>query len=1098
MKLNKKKLLKSLLIFLVSIFSILGISLLVLHNDASRNFIINQVVKFVQSGDFSLKIKGANKELTHVDQINIKGLSYSIDIFHLNVKRDRTVIYPRLKAETVVFKSLNTEKKSSANFDLKKISDVLRKTRLFVKTLKVSKVILKIDNEEHLCEDVAYQSEKNQDVISARIKQSKSNIIVDWTNSGQLRGDFENIFGYSVNFQIGSLRKSEPTYKIMVKNSNQELIAQGSILDKMKTIAISKASFKHKDIKLDFSGKALLNSNQLNLSTKLSLDNFIDTRRVPSEVVKNFSNISANLLIEKKGEEFDAKISFERNNRKIGHSRIKFKDKFLSAQFDVSWIDLWGYKINNLNVQSNDLKDFAINIDGDDFKCTSEIVYDKDIIIKDLICDVEKGKVVSKKAFSLNDFNSLFEFNFESLDFFKKLCKLNGNVTGKLSFPNKKFRIDAKVSKLYCKDYELYNGRVSGSLDDLKIDVDDVRCFRNTLKSLTFTKKNKGLSLKAKLNNKSDVILQGSYADNVLHAVGNIKNKNNLLELKDGSANFNKKQYNISFEVTDKSKIGKFQLSVSPDKINSTIENLSVRGIGQIFNKTLPQCFVNGGFSLTPQQNLFFGNGHLKLDGIISKKSTFDINLKQDQKGLYIQGDLANATDHLQFNTLIPIFVDRNLNYSIKKDFPIEIFAKGGVHIENFFEFPDGVNVRGKIDSDFSVGGSLVSPEINGTLEYTKASIVVSDVVLRNGTIKLKGCKNKFLVDNASFTDSYGKKVEILGGVNLSFSDDIFSINSDLTLNFDNFCLFNTDTTKIHVLGTGKMTGPIDDMKLSGDLKVPLCELTFSETENTSDYEDIVFVNDKFLRKKKEKKNDFFLYDVGLACSRIKIVGDIYKLEFGGNLHLGSYKKEATLSGSMKLKEGKLNLFGKRMIFEKTEVEFTENHPFDPKLSLVCSKNLDNIKVFLRITNTPERGMSIDLYSKPHYTQDVILSQMMFGKSSRNLSVGEAAQLAHALNSLKQKGYIFSILNTFQNIGLVDSISFSTENDSSSLYKNSQTSSNNQINVKAGKYLSDDIYISVNQKEKETSFDVDLSIGSNASLKVNTQGEVGVSWKFRY
>ena len=123
---------------------------------------------------------------------------------------------------------------------------------------------------------------------------------------------------------------------------------------------------------------------------------------------------------------------------------------------------------------------------------------------------------------------------------------------------------------------------------------------------------------------------------------------------------------------------------------------------------------------------------------------------------------------------------------------------------------------------------------------------------------------------------------------------------------------------------------------------------------------------------------------------------------------------------------------------------------------------------------------------------------MMFGKSSRDLSVGEAAQLAHALNSLEQKGYIFSILNTFQNLGLVDSISFSTENNSSSLYKNSQTSSNNQINVKAGKYLSDNVYISVNQKEKETSFDVDLSIGSNASLKVNTQGEVGINWKFRY
>ena len=99
---------------------------------------------------------------------------------------------------------------------------------------------------------------------------------------------------------------------------------------------------------------------------------------------------------------------------------------------------------------------------------------------------------------------------------------------------------------------------------------------------------------------------------------------------------------------------------------------------------------------------------------------------------------------------------------------------------------------------------------------------------------------------------------------------------------------------------------------------------------------------------------------------------------------------------------------------------------------------------------------------------------------------------------MKQKGYIFSILNAFQSIGLVDSLSFSTEsNNSSSLYTNSRSSSD-KLNIKAGKYLSDNVYISVNKKDEETSFDVDLSVGSNTSLKVNTLGEVGVSWKYRY
>ncbi len=52
--------------------------------------------------------------------------------------------------------------------------------------------------------------------------------------------------------------------------------------------------------------------------------------------------------------------------------------------------------------------------------------------------------------------------------------------------------------------------------------------------------------------------------------------------------------------------------------------------------------------------------------------------------------------------------------------------------------------------------------------------------------------------------------------------------------------------------------------------------------------------------------------------------------------------------------------------------------------------------------------------------------------------------------------------------------------------------------MRAGKYISDNVFISVNKKDQETSFDVDISVGSNTSIKANSLGEVGVSWKFRY
>lgn len=594
------------------------------------------------------------------------------------------------------------------------------------------------------------------------------------------------------------------------------------------------------------------------------------------------------------------------------------------------------------------------------------------------------------------------------------------------------------------------------------------------------------------------MVLNGTFVDNVLRFSGNIKNKNAALELKNCVINFKNRLYEISSEITENKKSGTLQIFASSDRIEVVAKDVSVQSLGKIFDKILPQCFVNGSVKLSPYQDYFSGTGHFKMEELISHRSTVDIDLKQDQKGLFIRGNLSNVTDDLRLEILIPAFIRRNLDFLVKNDLPIKASLRGAAYIENIFEFPDGINVKGKIKSDLNISGNTDHPRIQGSVEYSNAFIFISDVVLKNGMIKLRGQDRKFIVDQAYFVDSYGKKAKIRGGADLFFSHCIPNLNTDLQLEFDNFRLFDTDSMKINISGNGTMSGPIDNLKLVGDLNVPLCELIFSEGVDEEKYKDITVTNDLFLSKIKKQEDDFFLYDVNLHGPRIKIIGNIYQLECGGDLHLGTYNRQATLSGSIDLKNGKLNLFSKRMIFEKSKIEFFENYPFDPEMKISCSRDVDTMKVVLDVKNNPGEGMSLDLHSHPNHTQDDILSHMMFGKSSKDLSVGEAAQLAHAINSMKQKGYIFSILNTFQNIGLVDSLSFSTGRDnSSSLRKNSQSSSD-KLNISAGKYLSDNVYISVNQKEEETSFDVDLSVGSNTSLKVNTLGEVGVSWRYRY
>ena len=1057
----------------------------------------------LQNSNFEIKLEGVNENLTYIEKISMKFFGNSVGVFQINLKRDSIISRPQIKINKIVFQiSEDNDKEGgdSSDFDFNKLISYEKKLRLFVKSLHISEMKILDVSGEHAYKNLNYKSDKDRDHFSMKMDQSEFNIIVDWSKSGNINGIFRNIQGFSGDCRIDLLKDFEPKYKITIGNSDYELKAQGLIVDEVKNVFISKASFKHNGKQLDFSGKIFVNEKKLNLSTKLSLDNFIDVSKIPSEITKNFQNILTNVEVNKSAEGINSQINFEKGGRKLGSSTVSLKKSHLSVKSDISWMDFWGYKLKSFNLQSEDLRNFTANILGEDFKISSEIIHDKKISVQKLICNLEQGELILEKPLVLDDhgIDSSFKFNLKNLDFLKRFCELKGIASGRLSIKNGSYNIDADIEKVIYKDYEIYTGKVFGDFDNLKVNIANAKCFNSLLKDIVLTKKNDKLSLKSKLNNNSNVSIDGGISGNSLSISGTIKNQNNLLSLNNVNLNFRDRVYEIPLGITSKEKFGKFLLFISPSKIEASAKDFSLRGLGQIFNQNIPQCIVNGNFNLVLQQGLFFGKGSFNLEKLLTRKNTLNVTLDQNQKGLFVQGRLTNTTDNLKLDILVPFFIDHNLNCSIKNDLPFSISSKGNAHVENLFELPDGVILKGKIKSDFNIEGRADHPKVRGELEYSKAFISISDVVLKNGSIKLFGKEDKFLVDSASFTDTFGKKAKISGGIVFFFSNNIPNINADLHLDFDNFRLFDTDFMKINLTGQGKMTGPLDDMKLSGNLKVPLCELIFSGEGDDNKYKDIIIVNDIFLNEKEKQENDFFSYDIDLEGSEINVIGDIYKLKFGGCLHLGSYQRQATLSGVIDLKEGKLDLFGKRMVFQKSRVEFFENHPFDPKMRLICSRDINHIKVNLEVKNDPGKGISLNLYSHPVYTQDVVLAQMMFGKSSKDLSVAEAAQLAHAVNSLKQKGYIFSILNTFQTIGLVDSLSITTENNSSSLYKNSKTSSDNKLNIKAGKYISDNVYIGVNKKEEETSFEVDLSIGSNTSLKVNSQGEVGVSWKFRY
>lgn len=135
---------------------------------------------------------------------------------------------------------------------------------------------------------------------------------------------------------------------------------------------------------------------------------------------------------------------------------------------------------------------------------------------------------------------------------------------------------------------------------------------------------------------------------------------------------------------------------------------------------------------------------------------------------------------------------------------------------------------------------------------------------------------------------------------------------------------------------------------------------------------------------------------------------------------------------------------------------------------------------------------SLTVSSDPSMPQEEVLSQILFGRSAGQLSAIQALQLAETAATLSGSG----------GGGIVDRIRRTLGVDVLSVQSNSDSASG--ATLKAGKYISDDVFLSVTQGTEPGSqqVGVEVDVLPNVSVDVNVggseSGNVGVNWKHDY
>lgn len=229
------------------------------------------------------------------------------------------------------------------------------------------------------------------------------------------------------------------------------------------------------------------------------------------------------------------------------------------------------------------------------------------------------------------------------------------------------------------------------------------------------------------------------------------------------------------------------------------------------------------------------------------------------------------------------------------------------------------------------------------------------------------------------------------------------------------------------------------------------------------------------------------------ADRRAQIFGQGLVAELAGELDITDDLLQPEIGGRFEIVRGTYTAFGRLFNLSRGTIQIQGNQIL---LDVYGLYEGQDIRVELNIAGNQDR-LNLTLTSTPPLANDELMARLLFGRSVQEMSAFEAIILANELNRLRNPGAGGDILgDTRDRLGL-DALIIDTE---------SNEEGDTGINIAAGKYLSDRIYVEVETgvgTEQSFSSSLQLIITPNVNLELYTRGQFNsggleLNWKNDY
>jgi len=407
-----------------------------------------------------------------------------------------------------------------------------------------------------------------------------------------------------------------------------------------------------------------------------------------------------------------------------------------------------------------------------------------------------------------------------------------------------------------------------------------------------------------------------------------------------------------------------------------------------------------------------------------------------------------------------------------------------------------GDALGGRLDMDMTLAGTLAAPRCAGDAHLAGGSYASADAgtVLREVNAVIVGDDAQIRLQSLTAGDGDKGRLSASGAVTLRGAEPT---RYEGELNLEHFTILNRSDAMAVASGRLQLSDKARGARLGGEVIVESAELRVPETLPPKVVKlDVVEVNAPPGRTQPVRKKEA---GIGLPVAlelTVKIPGRAFlrgrgiDSEWRGKLRVAGTVAAPDITGQLEVVRGRVDLVGKPFEVETGKVVFVGGGAIDPELDFTANGEAEDLTVSVHVTGLAS-APKFDLATNSGLPPEEALSRLLFGQSAGSLSPGQAVQLAQAAAALSGGGP-----------GVLDKLRRTFGLDV--LRVGASSGSAEEASVTAGKYISDKVFLKVEQGLTPESRNVGVEVRVLPRVRVEGgvgaegDGKVGVNWRYDY